>query len=138
MFEKVGRVGQAGMNKGTLGNKQSRTDTWGKKIAMEAQENLLIFRRHHRIFLIANFIFFFLDFSKLGERPRSWSWCWQYNLTNTGMSSATLCKSAVEEIHPWYTLPKKNKVSIQRGVELLGLKFYEMLITAFNFQYSSV
>lgn len=47
------------MNKESLGSEQSRADTQGKKIAMEAQETLLIFRRHQRIFLIANFVFFF-------------------------------------------------------------------------------
>lgn len=133
MFEKAGRVWQAVMNKESLGSEQSRADTQGKKIAMEAQETLLIFRRHHRIFLIANFIFFFfLDFSKLGERPGSWNQCWQYNLTNTGQFSApTLCKAAVGETHPWYTLSEKNKICIRRRVELLGLKLYEMLITVF-------
>lgn len=71
MFEKAGRVWQAVMNKESLGSKQSRADTQGKKIAMEAQETLLIFRRHHRIFLIANFIFFFFSgFFKTGRKTR--------------------------------------------------------------------
>lgn len=59
------------MNKGSLGSEQSRADTQGKKIAMEALETLLIFRRHHRIFLIANFVFFFFSgFFKIGRKAR--------------------------------------------------------------------
>lgn len=78
---------------------------------MQAQETLMIFRRHYRIFSTTNFVFFFWVFQNWEkdqvDEASVYNKPWQILAV-----SSSLCKAAVEETHFWHTLPEKNQVWI--------------------------